>query len=159
MFMQMQLSVSWMNIFHHTIKHVIRPHLLNNSLSKWINDGHQPWIHYSHPKTNYETVPPCLHKHKQSIDITQYKRRPVIGYRPSTNYYVEPPTLPLPPFSALHSSSQWMHRLWSGIDWKEENVSTIIENLTSNKICMAGDGYVKDCQGSYSWYIALKESY
>ena len=42
---------------------------------------------------------------------------------------------------------------------KKKNVETIIDNLKNNTICMAGDGYVKDCRGSYSWYIALKESY
>ena len=42
---------------------------------------------------------------------------------------------------------------------RKKNVESIIDNIKRNKICMAGNGYVKDCRGSYSWCIALKESY
>ena len=64
---EQQLPPSWMNIFRHTIQHVIRPHLLNKALGKWTHDGHQLWIHSSHPDTNYETIPPCLHKHNNLL--------------------------------------------------------------------------------------------
>ena len=113
---------SWMNIFHHAIKHVIRPHLLNNTLGKWINDGHQLWIHYSHPETNYKTVPPSLDKNKQPVDITLNRRRSVIGCCPTTNHYVEPPPVEIPPLSAIQTSPSWMQRLWSGTEWKEKKM-------------------------------------
>ena len=90
---------------------------------------------------------------QQPVDITQHKPRPVIGYRPPTHYHVAPPTLSLPPLSAIHSSPYWMHRLWSGIDWKVENINTIIENLTCNRIYMTADGYVKDCRNFQIYYF------
>ena len=37
---QQKLPTEWMNIFQQTLRDVIMPHLQNNSLGRWLHDGH-----------------------------------------------------------------------------------------------------------------------
>lgn len=80
-----QLPPDWMKIFNHAIKNVIKSHLNNNSLGKWLNTGHQLWQHFEAPNNKYISQTPSVKTDITPVDITIQRRHPVIGK--TTPYY------------------------------------------------------------------------
>lgn len=51
-----------------------------------------------------------------------------------------------------------MKNLWHGNILQGQKLQTIVEKMETNKLCIAGDGSVRDQLGSYAWCLAEKDS-
>lgn len=145
----------WMTIFQHALRHVIMPHLSNNTLSRWIHPGHKKWQFFASDSNKYVMLSQPT-ENNCPVDIVLHRRHPIIGTRPPLLHTITPPIQVISPLAAIQSSPKWMHRLWSGVDWSKAPIQNIISSLQRNNLCIVGDGYVKDRRGSYSWCTASK---
>ena len=153
-----EIPHEWMNIFQQTLRNVIMPHLQNNSLGKWTSEGHQKWQHFENSHTSYVTLDNPSHS-DLPVDIVLHRRRPIIGHKPNTSPLPDPPVAPSSPLLALQSSPSWMQRLWSGIDWSTAPLLDILARINSDMLYIAGDDYVNDRHGSFSWALASKKRF
>lgn len=156
--MVQNLPQSWIKIFANIIKNVIRPHLMNKRLGKWIGKGHQSWHHYKGldqsivtSDTEIDTFTP--------VDITLHRRRPIIGYKPLPSPPIQRNPIPDNPATAIRQAPHWMRQLWRGVCLKNDSIHSLASTIEHDNLCIFGDGYVKDQRGAFTWCYANKTDF
>ena len=157
---KMELPNKWYETFNMILRQVIEPQLQSTPLGKWKDVGHQrlQWYRNEDDSTvinwnEYRDLDESKKIEYRSVECDEVKKI-VIG---DQNIEKDPSNIVTDKIEKdIMNSPQWMKNMWRGNKFEPKVLRDIVEKLNANKLCIAGDGSVRDQLGSYAWCMTLK---